>query len=70
MKKKLIPVAGFTLLGMVLAFVFAFLLPVISEGGGGTCCPGVGICYPDGGQPPVEYHWWRTDGKPCDAPIE
>ena len=35
---------------------------------GGTCCPGTGACYPDGGGYSAPA-WWRSDGKPCDAKI-
>ncbi|WP_298512205.1 hypothetical protein [uncultured Kordia sp.] len=35
----------------------------------GTCCPGTGICYPGNGTH-VNVHWWRSDGKPCDAKIK
>lgn len=69
MKKSLISLTGLMLTSLALAFACVFLLPTISEGGGGTCCPDIGICYPDGGHPPVPYHYWRTDGKPCSAPI-
>jgi hypothetical protein len=34
---------------------------------GGTCCPGTGTCYPPG-QDPVRG-WWRSDGRPCNAPF-
>ncbi|WP_303318482.1 hypothetical protein Q4Q34_04005 [Flavivirga abyssicola] len=34
--------------------------------GGGTCCPGSGICYADDGTV-VTNAWWRNDGKPCNS---
>lgn len=36
---------------------------------GGTCCPDEGICVVDG-EPIGMTHFWRSDGKPCDAPYD
>ncbi|WP_298512209.1 hypothetical protein [uncultured Kordia sp.] len=36
---------------------------------GGTCCPGVGTCYPTNGGMTTNA-WWRSDGKPCNAKLE
>ncbi|WP_303318480.1 hypothetical protein Q4Q34_03995 [Flavivirga abyssicola] len=33
---------------------------------GGTCCPGSGVCIPGNGHV-HNNHWWRSDGRPCDA---
>jgi hypothetical protein len=40
---------------------------------GGTCCPESGsTCYPNSCSNPLcadHNAWWRSDGKPCSAPI-
>ena len=68
MKRKMITI----LMILILILMFSFLvlhLQASSAPGGGTCCPEYGaICYPDGGNPPVKNHYWRTDGKPCWFP--
>jgi len=41
-----------------------------AEQDGGTCCPGVGTCFPNGCTSvlcSVSNSWWRTDGKRCEA---
>jgi hypothetical protein len=66
MKKRIMMAIGLTLLSILL-FSF-FVIPSRASAPGGTCCLEMGaICYPDG-NPPVENHYWRTDGKPCSAP--
>lgn len=71
MKKKVMKVmavTGLILLSIVLANVLD--LPTIAEAvEGGTCCPEhMSTCYPPG-NPPVNNNYWRSDGKPCSAPI-
>lgn len=67
MKKRIMIATGLTLLCILLFSLF--VIPSRAGAPGGTCCPEYGAkCYPDGGRPPVDNYYWRTDGKPCWYP--